>query len=83
VRFEGHLACEVDTDYETLRLYRCPEGFRVHENDDRLGKDDGSYELYLAPGEVELPEECGHYTEDELLETCPGLAGGVGIDAAV
>lgn len=30
VRFEGNLILEASTGYETLRLYRCPVGFRVH-----------------------------------------------------
>ncbi len=82
VRFEGNLVCEVDTGYETLRLYRCPEGFRVHENDDRPGKDDGSYELYPARDEGYPPEEYGYYTQEELLERWPSLAGDVGIGGA-
>lgn len=78
VRSKGSLVYEVDTGYETLRLYRCPEGFWAHEPSDRPGKDDGSYELYSARGEEYPPEEYGHYTEEEPLEGWPGLAGAVG-----
>ncbi len=79
VRFEGNLVYQVNTGYETQRLYHCPEGFRVHENDDRIDNDDGSYELYPARGGGYPPEEHGYYTEDGLLEAWPGLARAVGI----
>lgn len=79
VRFEGELIHQVHTGYELLRLYRCPEGFRVYENDDLLGKEDGGYMLYPARGAGYPPEDFGFYTAEELGEGWPALADAAGI----
>ena len=79
VRFEGELIHKLHTGYEILRLYRCPEGYRVHENDDLPGEEDGGYALYPYSGESYPPELFGYYTAEELREDWPALANAVGI----
>ena len=77
-RFKGRLVYQENTGYEVLRLYRCPEGFRVRENDDRIDRQDGSYELYPyneGPG----PERYGYYTAEELVKEWPELARAAGL----
>ena len=77
VRVTARQFLEANTGREILRLCRCPQDYRVCEND-FIENDDGGHALYPSEGGAYRPEEFGYYTEAELLEAWPELAVAVG-----